>query len=150
MEGSVSIAELCAEHALLAAELVDLDRRIQALSRASLTGTRYNATTRSADASIAKADILWLQLNNILSRQNAVVVSLIDQAAGNTGELRDKGQILATLLRTNKPTEGDLAQALSLSLVGDIITLFPQHDSAVPHLGAARPRRPQQGAASEH
>jgi predicted DNA-binding ribbon-helix-helix protein len=133
MEGSASIAELSAEHAVLATELVHLDRHIQVLSRASLEGTRYDAITRSAVASITKADILWLQLDDILNRRNAIVVALIAQAASNTGELRDKGQILATLLRANRPTENDLTQALSLSLVRDIITLFPELDSAAPH-----------------
>jgi hypothetical protein len=136
MEGSVSIAVLCAEHAVLATELVDLDRRIQALSGTYLEGTPYDAITRSAVASITKADILWLQLDDILRRQDAIVVALIDQAASNTGELRDKGQTFAALLRTNRPMESDLAQALSLSLVRDIITLFPQHDSAAPDQGA--------------
>lgn len=124
MGASVSIAELCAEHAGLATELVDLDRRIQASSGASLEGAQYDAITRSAVASATEADILWLQLDDILNRQNAIVVALIDQAVSNTGELRDKGQILATLLWTNRPMEGDLTQALSLSLVRDIITLF--------------------------
>jgi hypothetical protein len=133
MEGSASIAELSAEHAVLATELVDLDRHIQVLSRASLEGIRYDAITRSAVASITKADILWLQLDDILNRRNAIVVALIAQAASNTGELRDKGQILATLLRANRPTENDLTQALSLSLVRDIITLFPELDSAALH-----------------
>jgi hypothetical protein len=125
MVKSVSIAELCAEHAVLATELVALDRRVQASSSASLEDTQYTGITRSAVASITEADILWLQLDDILSRQDEIVVALIDQAVSNTGELRDKGQILATLLRTNGPAGNDLAQALSLSLVRDIITLFP-------------------------
>jgi hypothetical protein len=125
MVKGVSIAELCAEHAVLATELVDLDRRVQASSSASLEDTQYYGITRSAVASITEVDILWLQLDGILSRQDEIVVALIDQAVSNTGELRDKGQILATLLRTNGPAGNDLAQALSLSLVRDIITLFP-------------------------
>ena len=125
MVKSVSIAELCAEHAVLATELVDLDRRVQASSSASLEDTQYYGITRSAVASITEADILWLQLDDILSRQDEIVVALIDRAVSNTGELRDKGQILATLLRTNGAAGNDLAQALSLSLVRDIITLFP-------------------------
>ena len=125
MVKSVSIAELCAEHAVLATELVALDRRVQTSSSASLEDTQYYGITRSAVASIAEADILWLQLDDILSRQDEIVVALINQAVGNTGELRDKGHILATLLRTNGPAGNDLAQALSLSLVRDIITLFP-------------------------
>ena len=125
MVKSVSIAELCADHAVLATELVDLDRRVQASSSASLEDTQYYGITRSAVASIAEADILWLRLDDILSRQDEIVVALIDRAVSNTGELRDKGQILATLLRTNGAAGNDLAQALSLSLVRDIITLFP-------------------------
>ena len=125
MVKSVSIAELCADHAVLATELVDLDRRVQASSSASLEDTQYYGITRSAVASITEADILWLQLDDILSRQDEIVVALIDQAVSNTGELRDKGQILATLLRANGAAGNDLAQALSLSLVRDIITLFP-------------------------
>ena len=97
MVKSVSIAELCADHAVLATELVDLDRRVQASSSASLEDTQYYGITRSAVASITEADILWLQLDDILSRQDEIVVALIDQAVSNTGELRDKGQILATL-----------------------------------------------------
>jgi hypothetical protein len=125
MVESVSIAELCAEHAVLATELVDLDRRVQASSSASLEDTQYHAIARSAVASIAEADILWTQIDDILSRQDAIIVALIDRAVSDTGELRDKGQILATLLRTNGPAGNDLGQALSLSLVRDIITLFP-------------------------
>jgi hypothetical protein len=125
MGGTLSIAELCAEYAALATALVDLDRRIQALSRASLEDTRCDAITLSAVASIAQADDLWAQLDDILSRQNAIVVALIDQAVGNARELRDKGQILAMLLQTNRPTKDDLADALSLSLVRDIMSLFP-------------------------
>jgi hypothetical protein len=125
MARSVSIAELCADHAVLATELVALDRRVQASSGASLEDTQYYGITRSAVASITEADILWLQLDDILSRQDEIVVALIDQAVSNTGELRDKGQILATLLRANGAAGNDLAQALSLSLVRDIITLFP-------------------------
>jgi hypothetical protein len=125
MVESVSIAELFAEHAVLATELVDLDRRVQASSSASLEDTQYHAITRSAVASIAEADILWMQIDDILSRQDAIIVGLIDRAVSDIGELRDKGQILATLLRTNGPAGNDLAQALSLSLVRDIITLFP-------------------------
>ena len=125
MVKNVSIAELCADHAVLATELVDLDRRVQASSSASLEDTQYYGITRSAVASITEADILWLQLDDILSRQDEIVVALIDQAVSNTGELRDKGQILATLLRANGAAGNDLAQALSLSLVRDIITLFP-------------------------
>jgi hypothetical protein len=125
MVKSVSIAELCADHAVLATELVALDRRVQASSSASLEDTQYYGITRSAVASITEADILWLQLDDILSRQDEIVVALIDQAVSNTGELRDKGQILATLLRANGAAGNDLAQALSLSLVRDIITLFP-------------------------
>jgi hypothetical protein len=122
MDGGVGIAELCAEHAVLAAEVVDLDRRIQALSKAS--PERYDTTSRSEFASSAKADILWLQLDDILNRQNVIVVELVDQVAGNAGELRDKGQTLATLLRTNRATENDLTRALSLSVVRDIMNLF--------------------------
>jgi hypothetical protein len=125
MVKSVSIAELCADHAVLATELVDLDRRVQASSSASLEDTQYYGITRSAVASITEADILWLQLDDILSRQDEIVVALIDRAVSNAGELRDKGQILATLLRANGAAGNDLAQALSLSLVRDIITLFP-------------------------
>jgi hypothetical protein len=124
MVKSVGIAELCADHAVLATELVDLDRRVQALSSASLEDTQYYGITRSAVAS-TEADILWLQLDDILSRQDEIVVALIDRAVSNAGELRDKGQILATLLRANGAAGNDLAQALSLSLVRDIITLFP-------------------------
>ena len=124
MVKSVGIAELCAEHAVLATELVDLDRRVQASSSASLEDTQYYGITRSAVAS-TEADILWLQLDDILSRQDEIVVALIDRAVSNAGELRDKGQILATLLRANGAAGNDLAQALSLSLVCDIITLFP-------------------------
>jgi hypothetical protein len=125
MVKSVSIAELCADHAVLATELVALDRRVQASSSASLEDTQYYGITRSAVASITEADILWLQLDDILSRQDEIVVALIDRAVSNVGELRDKGQILATLLRANGAAGNDLAQALSLSLVRDIITLFP-------------------------
>jgi hypothetical protein len=125
MVKNVSIAELCADHAVLATALVDLDRRVQASSSASLEDTQYYGITRSAVASITEADILWLQLDDILSRQDEIVVALIDQAVSNTDELRDKGQILATLLRANGAAGNDLAQALSLSLVRDIITLFP-------------------------
>jgi hypothetical protein len=124
MVKSVGIAELCADHAVLATELVDLDRRVQASSSASLEDTQYYGITRSAVAS-TEADILWLQLDDILSRQDEIVVALIDRAVSNAGELRDKGQILATLLRANGAAGNDLAQALSLSLVRDIITLFP-------------------------
>jgi hypothetical protein len=125
MVESVSIAELCAEHAVLATELVDLDRRVQASSSASLENRQYHAITRPAIASITEADILWMRLEDILSRQDAIIVALIDRAVSDTGELGDKGRILATLLRTNGPAGSDLAQALSLSLVRDIITLFP-------------------------
>ena len=125
MVESVSIAELYAEHAVLATELVDLDRRVQASSSTSLEDTQYHAITRSAVASITEEDILWMRLDDILCRQDAIVVALIDRAVSDTGELRDKGRILATLLRTNGPAGNDLAQALSLSLVRDIITLFP-------------------------
>ena len=93
MVKSVSIAELCAEHAVLATELVDLDRRVQASSSASLEDTQYYGITRSAVAS-TEADILWLQLDDILSRQDEIVVALIDRAVSDTGELRDKGRIL--------------------------------------------------------
>ena len=124
MVKGVSIAELCADHAVLATALVALDRRVQASGSASLEGTQYYGITRSAVAS-TEADILWLQLDDILSRQDEIVVALIDRAVGNTGELRDKGRILATLLRANGAAGNDLAQALSLSLVRDIITLFP-------------------------
>ncbi len=124
MVKSVGIAELCADHAVLATELVDLDRRVQASSSAFLEDTQYYGITRSAVAS-TEADILWLQIDDILSRQDEIVVALIDRAVSNAGELRDKGQILATLLRANGAAGNDLAQALSLSLVRDIITLFP-------------------------
>jgi hypothetical protein len=125
MVESVSIAELCAEHAVLATELVDLDRRVQASSSASLENTQYHAITRPAIASITEVDILWMRLEDILTRQDAIIVALIDRAVSDTGELGDKGRILTTLLRTNGPAGNDLAQALSLSLVRDIITLFP-------------------------
>jgi hypothetical protein len=125
MVKSVCIAELCADHAVLATELVALDRRVQASSNASLEDTQYYGITRSAVASITEADILWLQIDDILSRQDEIVVALIDQAVSNTGELRDKGQVLATLLWADGAAGNDLAQALSLSLVRDIITLFP-------------------------
>ena len=42
----------------------------------------------------SEADILWLQLDDILSRQDEIVVALIDRAVSNAGELRDKGQFL--------------------------------------------------------
>ena len=45
MVKSVSIAELCAEHAVLATELVALDRRVQASSSASLEDTRASVST---------------------------------------------------------------------------------------------------------
>ena len=125
MVESVSIAELCAEHAVLATELVDLDRRVQASSSASLENTQYHAITRPAIALITEVDILWMRLEDILTRQDAIIVALIDRAVSDTGELRDKGRIFATLLRANGPAGNDLTQALSLSLVRDIITLFP-------------------------
>ena len=69
--------------------------------------------------------MLWMQVDDIVTRQTAIGIALTDKTASNVAELRDKGQILGTFLRTYGQVENDLVQAVSLSLVRDIMTLFP-------------------------
>ena len=121
----IGVAELCTEYAMLAIERADLDRRIEESGPTTLMDTVSSATPLSAADAIARAEILWMRLEDVLTQQTAVVRALIAQAVSDAGGLRDKARILARVLQDTGPTEADLAQPLSLSLVRDIITLFP-------------------------
>ena|ERR1700761_4270428 len=125
MAKSFGIAELCAEYAMLATERADLDRCIQELEPKDFIDTVSGAIPLSAANSFAGTEMLWVRLEDVLTQQTAVVGALINQEVSDTGELRDKARILAKVLQDTGPTEADLAQPLSLSLVRDIITLFP-------------------------
>lgn len=125
MSKSISIAELCAEYAMLASERADLDRRIEELGPTTLIDRVASATMLSAADTAARTDMLWMQLEDVLTQQTAVVGALINQVVDDTGGLRDKAQILAKELQDTRSTEAELAQSLCLSLVRDIMTLFP-------------------------
>ena len=145
---SRSVAELCSRYMTLDSARASLDEDIQRL-QGKVVSQVEDVPAEGFDGEGASADIapnggasspsdglsshesqgpafdtLWMDLNDVLTQQAALISELADTTVINSAELHQKAVILGMLLQSAGSME-PLNLHLSRSIVCDITTLFP-------------------------
>jgi hypothetical protein len=109
-----TVAELGRDYTTLDAARAALDERIH---RAS--------TSDPATPALEPLHMLWTELENVRSQQEAILTVLANTAA-TLAELRIKADVLGCLMRPGRdnPVESEKGRKLAASILRDIQTLF--------------------------